>query len=135
MIKVQILPSGDVTSPWLSDVREIEAALMAIATQARAAGRTQFVTLSPRRGFGLSLAVGSDETFLVFGGKNRHPMYCHSRGDTEAFEPMFVSYQGEVEMSTPRRLIVPMELGLRAVNEFIVAGERPACVTWEEMVS
>jgi hypothetical protein len=29
---------------------------------------------------------------------------------------------------------LPMEDGLRAVKEFIASGERPACITWEEMV-
>jgi hypothetical protein len=134
MINIQILPGDEAETPWLSVEREFEAALAAVTAQARAAARSQFITLSPKRGYGLSLAVGSEETVVVFGGKNREPMYCHSRGDTEAFEPMFVCYQGDIEMSTPRRLIIPMELGLRAAREFLVAGKRPTCITWEEMV-
>jgi hypothetical protein len=134
MIEIQILPSDEARSPWLSDEREFEAALAATAAKARSAGRCQFITLSPRKGYGLSLSVGSDETFLVFGGKGRHPAYCHSRGNTEAIEPTHVTYQGESQMTIQRRIIIPWELGLRAANEFVVAGERPTCITWEEMV-
>lgn len=61
-------------------------------------------------------------------------MYCHSRGPTNALEPIHLSYQGDYEMPTPRRLIIPMEQGLRAVRDFLANGKRPASITWEEMV-
>lgn len=134
MISIQIVTNGNDKGPWLEEEGQLDTSLAAIAEKARAAGRPQLICLSPRKGYGLSLVVGGDETYMVFGGKGRRPMYCHSRGPTNDVTPYHLSYQGPHELPTPRRLIIPMEEGLRAVKEFVASGERPASITWEEMV-
>lgn len=134
MIKVQIVTNGSDKSPWLEDEREFDAAFVATTEQARETGKPQLIELRPVKGYGLSLVVGDAETFIVYGGKGRRPMYCHSRGPTDSQAPYHLSFQGPHELSTPRRLIIPMGQGLRAVKEFIANGQRPACITWEEMV-
>jgi hypothetical protein len=46
--------------------------------------------------------------------------------------PDFVCHQGSVEVTIPRRLVVPIDVGMRAVTEFAATGARPTSVTWEE---
>lgn len=134
MIKLHIVTHGDKVGPVIDDEAQFDAAIAAEAARARKAKRPQLIELRPVKGYGLSLAVGDDETYLVFGGKGRRPIYCHSLGVSKSREHDFMSYQGPHEVTMPRRMIIPLADGMRAVKEFIAEGKRPTGITWEEMV-
>jgi len=135
MVRIEIEFREGADNAHVDNEAQLDASLTAIADAARSAGQMHLIGLGTEAGKSLSLVLGGDETVLIFGYPGRKPMYCHSLGTGQGLEPQLQClHLGKIPMGIPRRLVIPMEQGLRAAREFAASGERPNSVEWEEMV-
>ena len=81
-------------------------------------------------GRSLTIGVGSDEAVMCFQSSYDGPN-SWSVGEAAAGTTRF-SYGGE-ESEFPRRQLIPREVAEIALREFVVSGERPTLVEWEEV--
>jgi hypothetical protein len=117
----------------LTSERELEISLDEVANNAKSVGQRHLVELQAENGNSLSIALGGEETVLIFGCPEKDPPYCTCRGAEDTLEPVFVCYSlGVHHTEVPRWFVIPLDQGMRAVKEFAATGELPRGLTWEE---
>jgi len=86
----------------------------------------------PGEGPSLSIAVGHEETVLTF-EDTLDPPYYISLGETtrDGIGPLFIHGGQGVDHSA--RNLIPWDLGLEALLQFLTTGKRPCVVNWEEL--
>ncbi|MDX8350604.1 Imm1 family immunity protein [Cognatiyoonia sp. IB215446] len=114
---------------------ELRANLKLAMDHATTIGRPNIVFVTMPNGNTMSLVVGAgNETVLDFVYHHKDPPYFASKADTDDIEPYLVAYVGLVHHTElPRRNVVPMDLGMRALNDFVKDGELPPAVDWIEV--
>ncbi len=126
----------DQTKPLdIFDADDMRTKLALAGEEAVALGRPNIVFVTVSNGNTMSLVVGArNETVLDFVYYHKNPPYFASRGDVDDVQPCFVAFVGLVHHTEfPRRNVVPMDLGMRALNDFIKDGELPLAVDWIEV--
>jgi len=115
-------------------VEALDATLDEASSEARAVGRLNIVLLSAPNGDWLSLVVGGDETVVGFNFGHGDPPYYTSVGGAQTDDPVLTAYVGlEHHTEFSRRWVVRTDAGRQAAREFLVTGERPNSLVWEEV--
>jgi len=118
----------------VEDVNQLEKVLDAEAEEARRRGVLGAVLLEAANGNVVMMVVGGDETVLGFDYGHHNPPYYSSRGASNADEPMltcFLTFQHHTEF--PRKYVIPVTDGVKAVRQFLDSGDLPTCINWEEL--
>jgi hypothetical protein len=133
MVKLQLQWQDGVPAKTLVNEAELDGALQELTSKAKVAGQLFLVGLEAENGNSLSIALGGVETVLIFGRPNTDPPYLTCRGADEALEPVLVCYSlGVHRAEVPRWFVIPLEQGMRGLNEFAATGELPGEGTWVE---
>jgi hypothetical protein len=113
---------------------ELARVLSTAATEARAAGRLNVISLEAPNGNSISFVVGADETVLGFRFGHGNPPYLASRGESSEDEPLMTAYVSlKHHTEFPRRNVVPYAVGYEAAVEFLRTGDLPQSVQWIEL--
>ena len=116
----------------IHSIQELEATISAADIHARDEGRPNIIFVEVGNGNSFSMVVGSDETVLGFNYGHNDPPYYASRGTADTDEPIFTAFVAlRHHTEFPRRYVIPAELGLAAVREFVESADLPNCVTWD----
>jgi Immunity protein Imm1 len=132
-VKLQLNSREGAPAKIMVDEHELEISLAEVAQNAKSAGQRHLVELKAENGNSLSLALGGEETVLVFGRPEKDPPYYTSRGAEDTIDPLFVChYLGKHYTEVPRRFVISLDQAVRAVKEFAATRELPLGVVWEE---
>jgi hypothetical protein len=118
----------------VEDANQLEKVLDAEAEEARRRGVLGAVLLEAANGNVVTMVVGGDETVLGFDYGHHNPPYYSSRGPSNADEPMltcFLTFQHHTEF--PRKYVIPVTDGVKALRQFLDSGDLPTCINWEEL--
>lgn len=116
----------------IRSIRELESTIGEADTYARNEGRPNIIFVEVENGNSLSIVVGSDETVLGFNYGHNDPPYFASRGAADTNEPIFTAFVAmNHHTEFLRRHVIPCEMGLAAVREFVESADLPKCVSWE----
>jgi Immunity protein Imm1 len=118
----------------VEDATQLDEALGQAAEEARKRGMLGAVLIEASNGNVITMVVGGDETVLGFDYGDQNPRYYASRGASDADEPTMTCYltmQHHTEF--PRKYVIPVADGVKAVREFIHSAELPASIKWEEV--
>jgi immunity protein Imm1 of predicted polymorphic toxin system len=114
-------------------IAELDAAIADATEEAVQAKRPNIVFVEAPNGNSISLVVGDVETVLGFTYAHNDPPYYMSKGATEGVEPVLTAYVASLHHTEfPRRSVIPLADGMRAIHEFVVSGELPTAIEWEE---
>ena len=117
------------------DATQLDEALGQAAEEARRRGNLGAVLMEAANGNVITMVVGSDETVLGFDDHHHQDVRSYaSRGLSDADEPVMTCYltmQHHTEF--PRRYVIPLADGVKAVREFLDSGGLPTCINWEEV--
>ena len=115
-------------------IRQLDRVISDAGTAAMREGALSVVQLEAESGNGLAVVVGGTESVLSFTSAHGNPPYYASRGNADSFEPVLTAYfLGEHYTEFPRRNVVSMHQAALALREFQADGQRPTCVSWEEV--
>lgn len=133
MVKIRFKWREDVPAKTLLNEQELDASFVEVARNARSAGQRHLVELQAENGNTLSIALGGEDTVLVFGCPENDPPYFTCRGVEGTLHPVLVCYSlGTHHTEVPRWFVIPLEQGMRGVKAFAATGERPSEGTWQE---
>ena len=104
------------------------------AAEARAQDLLLIVFVEDPAGNSLSIVLGSDETVLTFTYHHLDPPYLVSKGESELEEPVLTAY-GSFRHHTeyPRNWVIPLDVGIAAVHEFVLSSVPPENVEWDDV--
>ena len=112
---------------------ELDEILRLASDEARARGMLNVIFIEARDRNTLMMVVGGDETVLGFTYGYRKPRYYESRGAVAEDEPILTGYASLTHpIAFPRRCVIPLDAGMRALHEFVEIGALPTCVSWAE---
>ena len=104
------------------------------ADEACTSGILTAITIDSENGSHLVIVLGEDETVFTFDSARGVPPFYASRGEGNKDEPIFTCYLNfEHHSEFPRKSVIPMAEGWRAVQEFVDCTALPKCVNWEEV--
>jgi hypothetical protein len=110
---------------------ELDEVLRRASDEARERGMLNVIFIEARDGNTLMMVVGGDETVLGFTYGYRKAEYHESRGSAASDDPVMQCYSSFTHPITfPRRSVIPLEAGMRALQEFVEIGALPTCVSW-----
>jgi hypothetical protein len=118
----------------VEDSSQLEKVLHVEAEEARRRGVLGAVLLEAANGNVITMVVGGEETVLGFDYGHHNPPYYSSRGPSNADEPMLtclLTFQHHTEF--PRKYVIPVTDGVKAVRQFLDSGDLPTCINWEEV--
>jgi hypothetical protein len=117
----------------LATEQHLEEAVDEIARGARAMGHRHLVEFRAENGNTLSIALGGEETVVIFGCPHNDPPYYTLRGTDTTLDPLFDCHSfGQHVVELPRWFVIPIEEGKRAIRAFAASGERPQWGSWDE---
>jgi len=131
---LQIRIRDDAAPLTVEDGSQLEKVLNAETEEARRRGVLGAVLLEAVNGNVITMVVGGEETVLSFDYGHHNPPYYSSRGPSNADEPMltcFLTFQHHTEF--PRKYVIPVTDGVKAVRQFLDSGDLPTCINWEEV--
>jgi len=119
----------------VGDATQLDEALAQAAEEARKRGMFGAVRMEAENGNVLIMVVGGDETVLSFDDYNDHDLRCYaSRGASDADKPIMTCYLAmHHHTEFPRKNVIPLSDGAKAVRQFLDSGGLPTCISWEEV--
>jgi hypothetical protein len=118
----------------VGSVAELDKVLQSAADEAHARGMLNVIFIASKDENTVSMVVGSQETVLGFTHGHNEPPYYASRGPIPDDHPVLTCFAGFTHHTEfPRRSVIPLELGIRAIHEFAESGVLPTSVAWEEV--
>jgi hypothetical protein len=134
MVDIRASITDQAPQRLLTSVEALDATLDEASAQSRAEGKLNIVLLTAANGDWLSLVVGGEETVVGFNYGHGDPPYYASLGEARTDEPVLTAYVGLAHHTEfPRRWVVPAVAGRQAAREFLLTGERPISLKWEEL--
>jgi Immunity protein Imm1 len=134
MVEIRAAIKDQAPERIINSVEALDATLDEASSEARAVGRLNIVLLSAPNRDWLSLVVGGNETVVSFNCGHGDPPYYASVGVAYTDAPGLTAYVGlEHHTEFSRRWVVPTDAGRQAAREFLVTGERPNSLVWEEL--
>jgi hypothetical protein len=118
----------------VEDDRQLDEVLDAASAEARTGKVLGAVLIEADNGNAITMVVGGEETVLGFDYGHHNPPYYSSRGPSNADEPMLtclLTFQHHAEF--PRKYVIPVTDGVKAVRQFLDSGDLPTCINWEEV--
>jgi len=113
---------------------ELEQVLLAGKVEARQRGMLNCVAAEAENGNKMWIVLGGEETVLSFNYAHGNLRYYASKGATEKDGPVLTCYVGfHHHTEFPRRYVIPIADGIRALQEFRGSGELPASIQWLEV--
>ena len=81
----------------------------------------------------ITMVVGGQETVLGFDSGDPNS-YCASKGASDAVEPVMTCYfMMSHHTEFPRKNVIPVADGVKAVHQFLDSGDLPTCIKWEQV--
>jgi len=118
----------------VKDAAQLDEVLAQATEEARRRGILGAVLIEADKGNVLTMVVGGDETVLGFDYGEPNPRYYASRGASDAGAPIVTCYltmQHHTEF--PRKYVIPVADGVKAVREFLDSDDLPNCIKWEQV--
>ena len=113
---------------------ELQQVLLSAKTEAQQRGMLNCIFIEAENGNKISMVLGEDETVLGFDYGHGDPPYYASKGAAEGDEPVVTCYIGFWHHTEfPRRHVIPLADGIRALQEFQKSGELPSSIQWEKV--
>ena len=128
---LQIKIREDARPLTVEDEHQLDEALRTAAEEARNRGTLAAVLIEAANGNVITMVVGGDETVLGFDYGHHNPPYYSSRGPSNADEPILtcrLTFQHHTQF--PRKYVIPIAEGMKAVREFLHPDDLPPCITW-----
>jgi Immunity protein Imm1 len=119
----------------VKDAAQLDEALGQAAEEAQKRGMLGAVLIEAENRNVLTMVVGGDETVLGFDDYDDHNLRCYaSRGASNGDEPIMTCYLAmHHHTEFPRKNVIPLPDGVKAVREFLDSGGLPTCINWEEV--
>ena len=119
---VKCVPSEDAVIEWVSLLHANEGSVRPVVE----------IMKLPSESPSLSIAVGHEETVLTFEESSSPPYYISLGEESrEGTSPMFI--HGGQGIDHLARNLVPWELGLKALLQFLTTEKRPGAIGWERL--
>lgn len=102
--------------------------------QAKDEGILSIVFLKSDNGNELGIVVGDDETVLGFNCSDGDAPYYASKGKQDSDDPImncYLLFQHHTEF--PRKYVITLDNGLKAIHEFYESSTLPHCIEWLEI--
>lgn len=118
----------------VEDDNRLDEVLRTATEEARKSGTLGAILIEAANGNVITMVVGGDETVLGFDYGHHDPPNYSSRGPSNEDEPILtcrLTFQHHTEF--PRKCLIPIADGVKAVRRFLDSGDLPACINWEEM--
>jgi Immunity protein Imm1 len=118
----------------VKDAARLDEVLAQVTEDPRRRGILGAVLIEADNGNVVTMVVGGDETILGFDYGEPNPRYYASRGASDADAPTVTCYltmQHHTEF--PRKYVIPVADGVRAVRQFLHSADLPTCIKWEEV--
>ena len=118
----------------VEDDNQLDEVLRTATEEARKRGTLGAILIEAANGNIITMVVGGDETVLGFDYGHHDPPYYSSRGPSNEDEPILtcqLTFQHHTEF--PRKSVIPIADGVKAVRQFLHSGNLPACINWEEV--
>ena len=117
------------------DAAQLDEALGQAAEEARKRGMLGAVLIEAENGNVLTMVVGGDDTVLGFDDYNDQNVRRYaSRGASDGVEPIMTCYLAmHHHTEFPRKNVIPLPDGVKAVRQFLDSGGLPTCINWEEV--
>ena len=118
----------------VKDAAQADEALGHATEEARRRGILGAVRIEADNGTTITMVVGGNETVLGFDYGEPNPRHYASRGTSDADAPMMTCYltmQHHTEF--PRKYVIPVADGVKAVHQFLDSGDLPPCIKWEHV--
>ncbi len=118
----------------VEDDRQLDEVLDAASAEARTGKVLGAVLIEADNGNAMTMVVGGEDTVLSFDYGHRNPPYYASRGASNADKPLLtclLTFQHHTEF--PRKYVIPVTDGVKAVRQFLDSGDLPSCINWEEV--
>lgn len=121
------------TSLTVKDAMQLDKALGQAADEARKDGLLGAVRIEAGNGNVITMVVGGQETVLGFDSGDQNSYYA-SKGASDAVEPVMTCYFMMSHHSEfPRKYVIPVADGVKAVHQFLDSGDLPTCIKWEQL--
>ena len=118
----------------VEDDNQLDEVLRTATEEARKSGTVGAILIEAANGNVITMVVGGDETVLGFDYGHHDPPYYSSRGPSNEDEPILtcrLTLQHHTEF--PRKCVIPIADGVKAIRQFLHSGDLPACINWEEV--
>jgi hypothetical protein len=117
----------------VKDAMQLDEALGQAAEEARKRGILGAVLIEAGNGNVINMVVGGQETVLGFDSGDLNSSYA-SKGASDADEPVMTFYfMMWHHTESPRKYMIPVAEGVKAVHQFLDSGQLPTCIKWEEL--
>ena len=117
----------------VTDGSQLDEVLQRASEEARRRRVLGAILIEADTGNLITMVVGGEETVLGFDYGNQG-FYYASRGTSDADAPLmtcFLTMQHHTEF--PRKYVIPVGDGVKAVKQFLDSGDLPTCINWEEV--
>jgi hypothetical protein len=118
----------------VEDDHQLDEVLRTATEEARRHGTLGAILIEAANGNVITMVVGGDETALGFDYGHHAPPYYASRGPSNENDPILtcqLTFQHHTEF--PRKHVIPLADGVKAVRQFLHSSDLPACINWEEV--
>lgn len=117
----------------VEDTTQLDKALAQAADEARKHGLLGAVRIEAGNGNVITMVVGGQETVLGFDSGDLSSYYA-SKGASDAVEPVMACYfMMSHHTEFPRKYVIPVADGVKAVHQFLDSGDLPTCIKWEQV--
>lgn len=130
-LQVTIREGG--TPRTVENERQLDEVLHIAADEARRLNFLGAVLIKADNGNYITMVVGGQETVLGFDSGELNSCYA-SKGASDEIEPLMTGYfMMWHHTEFPRKNVIPLAEGLKAVREFLDSGRLPTCINWEKL--
>lgn len=115
------------------DASQLDEALGQASNEARQHGLLGAIRIEAGKGNFITMVVGGQETVLGFDSGDLNADYA-SKGASDAVEPVMTClYMMSHHTEFPRKYVIPIGDGVKAVHQFLDSGDLPTCIKWEQV--
>ena len=115
------------------ELAELDAVVAEATSEALRASLPNIIFVEVPNGNSVSMVVGAPDTVLCFSYAHQNPPYYVSKGAAHTDEPVLTAFVAlEHRTEYPRRWVIPLPDGMRALHEFVATGNLPTSIAWEE---
>jgi hypothetical protein len=118
----------------VEDDNQLDEVLRTATEEARKRGTLGAILIEAANGNVITMVVGANETVLGFDYGHHRPPYYSSKGPSNENEPILacqLTFQHHTEF--PRKCVIPIADGVKAVQQFLHSGDLPDCINWEQV--
>ena len=118
----------------VNGLTHLDQLIIAASKQAKDEEILSIIFLNADNSNQLGIVVGGDETVLGFNYNNQDQLYCASKGKQNCDDPIMTCYllfQHHTEF--PRKYVITLDNGLKAVHEFYEFNTLPNCIEWQKI--